>query len=437
MVSPAHSFARERGFLDDTYILGRVYLPSYSQSLRACAVASLGRMMVMKNLRRYPRVYYELLFIGFSIFLGMRLSGAFLPILAKDLDPSGALVGYVVSAWFLARVFIELPSGLISDRIGRRRLFMVGIALSAVGSLLCALASSIYFLIVGRALWGFGAALFFSNNTAILLDLFEPDQRGQAVGTFQGIEFIGSLIGAPIGALLAEFTGYFFVFYITFGMISFSCLLTFVSKELKTIGAAPGHDAPPKPSLVESLKSLMQWGLFVVCVISFARMFVMNGVMSTVFPLYLHETVGFDVSLIGLVTAARTGGFTLATILSGHLSTRIGRKTTILLGLVIEAICISAYTLIDSLGIFISLGFVDGLGAGLVSVTLTILLSYLVKPEFRGISIGFFRTFMDVGGIIGPVVFMDIATHITIQAPFFGGTLVLFIMAGLLFTMKQ
>jgi len=423
MVSPAHSFARERGFLDDTYILGRVYLPSYSQSLRACAVASLGRMMVMKNLRRYPRVYYELLFIGFSIFLGMRLSGAFLPILAKDLDPSGALVGYVVSAWFLARVFIELPSGLISDRIGRRRLFMVGIALSAVGSLLCALASSIYFLIVGRALWGFGAALFFSNNTAILLDLFEPDQRGQAVGTFQGIEFIGSLIGAPIGALLAEFTGYFFVFYITFGMISFSCLLTFVSKELKTIGAAPGHDAPPKPSLVESLKSLMQWGLF-------------DGVMSTVFPLYLHETVGFDVSLIGLVTAARTGGFTLATILSGHLSTRIGRKTTILLGLVIEAICISAYTLVDSLGIFISLGFVDGLGAGLVSA-LTILLSYIVKPEFRGISIGFFRTFMDVGGIIGPVVFMDIATHITIQAPFFGGTLVLFIMAGLLFTMKQ
>lgn len=68
------------------------------------------RGLTMKNLRTYPRIYYELLFIGFSIFLGMRLSGAFLPILAKDLDPSGALVGYVISAWFLARVFIEIPS---------------------------------------------------------------------------------------------------------------------------------------------------------------------------------------------------------------------------------------------------------------------------------------------------------------------------------------
>jgi len=56
------------------------------------------RGLTMKNLRTYLRIYYELLFIGFSIFLGMRLSGVFLPILVKDLDLSGALVGYVISA---------------------------------------------------------------------------------------------------------------------------------------------------------------------------------------------------------------------------------------------------------------------------------------------------------------------------------------------------
>ena len=391
----------------------------------------------MKSLRTYPRIYYELLFIGFSIFLGMRLSGAFLPILAKDLDPSGALVGYVVSAWFLARVFIELPSGLISDRIGRRRLFMLGIGLSAVGSLMCALASSIYFLIAGRALWGFGAALFFSNNTAMLIDLFDSEQRGRAVGTFQGIEFIGSLIGAPIGALLAEFTGYFFVFYITFGLISVSCLLAFLSKELRVIGKATETAATSRPSLGDSLKSLMQWGLLVVCVISFTRMFVMNGVMSTVFPLYLHETLGFDVSIIGLVTAARTGGFTAATILSGYLSDRIGRKKTILLGLVIEALCIYGYTVVDALGFIIPLGIIDGLGAGLVSVTLTVLLSYIVKSEFRGISIGLFRTFMDVGGIVGPIFFMALAESINTRTAFSGGTIMLLVMAVLLLTTKQ
>jgi DHA1 family solute carrier family 18 vesicular amine transporter 1/2 len=393
--------------------------------------------MAMKSLRTYPRIYYELLFIGFSIFLGMRLSGAFLPILAKDLDPSGTLVGYVVSAWFLARVFIEMPSGLISDRIGRRRLFMLGIGLSAVGSLMCALASSIYFLIAGRALWGFGAALFFSNNTAMLIDLFDSEQRGRAVGTFQGIEFIGSLIGAPIGALLAELTGYFFVFYITFSLISVGCLLAFLSKELRTMGKATGIAATSTPSLSDSLKSLMQWGLLVICVVSFTRMFVMNGVMSTVFPLYLHETLGFDVSIIGLITAARTGGFTAATILSGYLSDRIGRKKTILLGLVIEALCIYGYTVVDALGFIIPLGIVDGLGAGLVSVTLTVLLSYIVKSEFRGISIGLFRTFMDVGGIFGPIFFMALAEGINTRTAFSGGTVMLLVMAVLLLTIKQ
>jgi MFS family permease len=343
----------------------------------------------------------------------------------------------VVSAWFLARVFIELPSGLISDRIGRRRLFMLGIGLSAVGSLMCALASSIYFLIAGRALWGFGAALFFSNNTAMLIDLFDSEQRGRAVGTFQGIEFIGSLIGAPIGALLAELTGYFFVFYITFGLISVSCLLAFLSKELRVIGKATGIAATSRPSLGDSLKSLMQWGLLVVCVISFTRMFVMNGVMSTVFPLYLHETLGFDVSIIGLITAARTGGFTAATILSGYLSDRIGRKKTILLGLVIEALCIYGYTIVDALGFIIPLGIIDGLGAGLVSVTLTVLLSYIVKSEFRGISIGLFRTFMDVGGIVGPIFFMALAEGINTRTAFSGGTVMLLVMAVLLLTTKQ
>ena len=393
--------------------------------------------MAMKALRAYPRIYYELLFIGFTIFLGMRLSGAFLPILAKELDPSGALVGYVVSAWFLARVFIELPSGVISDRIGRRRLFMAGIGFSAVGSLMCALASSIYLLIAGRALWGFGAALFFSNNIAMLIDLFDSDQRGRAVGTFQGIEFIGSLIGAPIGAVVAEVTGYFFVFYITFGLISVGCLLAFWSKDLRVVGRAAGTMAASTSSLRDSLQSLLQWGLLVVCVISFTRMFVMNGVMSTVFPLYLHETLGFDVSTIGLVTGARTGGFTVATILSGYLSDRIGRKKTILLGLGLEAFCIYSYTVVHTLGVLLPLGMIDGLGAGLVSVTLTVLLSYLVKSEFRGISIGLYRTFMDVGGIVGPIVFMAIVGSINIEAAFAGGTVLLLVMAFLLMTVRQ
>ena len=105
--------------------------------------------------------------------LGMSLSSSFLPLLANNLDPSGILVGLVVSAWFISRIFMEVPAGIISDRVGRRKLFLIGVGLSVLGSFLCAQARTIYILILGRSVWGFGAALFFMNSTALIIDLFE------------------------------------------------------------------------------------------------------------------------------------------------------------------------------------------------------------------------------------------------------------------------
>lgn len=63
----------------------------------------------------------------------MSLSASFLPILADKLDPKGVLVGLVVSVWYLSRMFIELPAGIISDKFGRRRLLLTGLSLSVLG----------------------------------------------------------------------------------------------------------------------------------------------------------------------------------------------------------------------------------------------------------------------------------------------------------------
>jgi hypothetical protein len=51
------------------------------------------------GLKSYPRLYFELIFVGFTLFMGMRLPDAFLPIFADELDPTGVLVGFVISAW--------------------------------------------------------------------------------------------------------------------------------------------------------------------------------------------------------------------------------------------------------------------------------------------------------------------------------------------------
>jgi len=108
------------------------------------------------GLRSYPRIYFELMFAGFTLIMGMSLSSAFLPLFARELDPSEVLVGVVSSAWFVSRIFTELPSGILADWFGRRRLLVGGLALAAGGALLCSAAGAIHLLIAGRVSgdWG-------------------------------------------------------------------------------------------------------------------------------------------------------------------------------------------------------------------------------------------------------------------------------------------
>jgi len=365
----------------------------------------------------YPRIYFELVSVGFSLILGMGLSSAFLPLLSWELDPTGVLVGIVTSAWFLARIFTELPSGFFSDKVGRRRLVIFGLALSVGGTVTCAASRSIYQLILGRALWGLGAALFFTNNTALMFDLFEPSIRGKAVGTLQGIEFIGSFIGAPIGAIIASWFGYYSVFYVASVMTLVSFLIAFRSRGLKQVADSP-REGYVAISIGEALRGLRNWGLFVVCSVVMSRMLVMQGLLHTVFQLYLNQILFYDIATIGLIMSVRTAGFCATTFASGRLADQLGIKPVIIGGLFIEGICLGLYTATSSLTHIFVIGLLEGVGGGMVSVTLIVLLSKVVTPNMRGTSVGLYRTFMDLGGILGPVIFIFVYDFVGRPIPF-------------------
>lgn len=371
----------------------------------------------MVRIRSYPHLYFELVSVGFSLILGMGLSSAFLPLLSWKLDPTGVLVGIVTSAWFLARIFTELPSGFLSDRVGRRRLVLFGLALSVVGTLTCATSRSIYQLILGRALWGLGAAFYFTNNTALMFDMFVPSIRGKAVGTLQSIEFIGSFIGAPIGAVIAEWFGYYSVFYVASVMTLFSFLIASLSKELKQVADRPrqGHAVV---SLSEALSGLRNHALLVICSVVMSRMLVVQGIMSTVFQLYMNQILSYDVATIGLIMSVRTAGFCAATFLSGRLADRLGIKSVIMGGLLTEGVCLGLYSVTSSLTDIVIISLLEGVGGGMISVTLIVLLSKAATPNMRGTSVGLYRTFMDLGGILGPVIFIFAYDFIGKHIPF-------------------
>lgn len=338
----------------------------------------------------------------------MSLASSFLPIFAYELDPSGIMVGFVSSAWFLSRIFTEIPSGLLADRIGRYRLLVSGLALSSIGALLCSISVNVYMLIAGRGLWGLGTGLFFMSSTAIIFDTFHQSVRGTALGTFQSIEFIGSFIGAPLGGFMSGLIGYRGVFLSTAILTFISFMIAFRSMGARLSGSSVYRVNLDISSLRKVLPGVRNWGLTAVYANSFARMLIWNGISGTVFPLYLNMDLGIDVELIGVVMAVRTLGIIASTGISGRLSDRLGRKPMIVIGLLVEASGLYSYTVVPAYPSIAFVSFTEGFGRGMVLTSLMVLLSEIAPLDLRGSALGVYRTFMSLGGVVGPIVFTPI-----------------------------
>jgi len=112
------------------------------------------------------------------------------------------------SAWTISiyalGLLVAMPlGGKISDQIGRKRVFLGAIALFAVASLLCGLATNIYMLVGFRAVQAIGAGVFLPSSTGIIADEF-PENRDRMIGTFPTIFPIGAMVGPAVGAFIVD-----------------------------------------------------------------------------------------------------------------------------------------------------------------------------------------------------------------------------------------
>lgn len=187
------------------------------------------------SLKNYPRIYFELVTICILLSIGVSLSRAFLSFNSLDFDPSGIMVGAVWGSWFVLRIFIEIPGGLLVIKIGKRKLIIIGLLLSVIGTAFCALAQNNYVLIAGKAIWGLGVAFFFMFSTSIIFGIFDEKHRGSAVGAYFGLETAGNFLAAPIGGFLAEYIGFSNVFFISVIITIIALIVSAFSKELRKV----------------------------------------------------------------------------------------------------------------------------------------------------------------------------------------------------------
>src|SRR5437899_6047916 len=137
-----------------------------------------------------------------------------LPALQTNLNATAVDVQWVIESYALLLSALLLVGGSLGDHYGRRRIFLLGVAIFSIASGACGLAGNIRQLIGARAIQGFGAALLVPGSLAIISNSFSEQERGRAIGVWSGFSAMTTAIGPVLGGWLIEHVSWRAVFFI-------------------------------------------------------------------------------------------------------------------------------------------------------------------------------------------------------------------------------
>jgi EmrB/QacA subfamily drug resistance transporter len=137
-----------------------------------------------------------------------------LPAIEADLKAPVAVIQWLVNAYTLCVASLMLIGGAAGDRLGRRRVFVVGAGIFALGSLWCGVSPTVVQLIAARAAQGIGAALLIPSSLAIIGASIDAAERGRAIGTWAGFSAIAAAIGPLLGGWIVDHASWRWIFLI-------------------------------------------------------------------------------------------------------------------------------------------------------------------------------------------------------------------------------
>jgi len=137
-----------------------------------------------------------------------------LPALQANLGATITDVQWVIEAYTLLYGALILVGGSIGDQLGRKRIFLIGVYLFAIASVLCGIAPNATLLIVARAFQGIGAAMLAPSSLALVSAAFDDKERGRAIGTWSGVSAVTTAIGPVLGGWLIEHWSWRAVFFL-------------------------------------------------------------------------------------------------------------------------------------------------------------------------------------------------------------------------------
>lgn len=181
----------------------------------------------------YPRKWWILVAIGLTLFMGTidgTIVNVALPTLTRELRTDFPTVQWVVLSFLLGITIFMLSMGRLGDLIGKKRVFSAGLILFVIGSILCGLAASIYWLIAFRFVQAIGAAMTLALGVAIVVETWPARERGKAIGLSGGIISLGIVAGPALGGLILQSLSWRWIFFVNLpiGLVAWLLVLLFV-----------------------------------------------------------------------------------------------------------------------------------------------------------------------------------------------------------------
>ena len=391
------------------------------------------------------------------IVLDVTVVNVALPSIQADLGFSQAGLAWVVNAYLISFGGLLLLAGRLGDLVGRRRVFLAGLALFTVASLVCGLAQSELMLIAARFVQGVGGAMTSAVILGMIVTMFPaPGEQAKAIGIYGFVASAGGSIGLLAGGVLTEAINWHWIFFINLpiavgtavaaarlipddrgiGLSRGADVLgaTLVTGALMlgvyTIVKASEHGWASAHTLGLGTVALVLLGLFVarqaraanplmplrvfrsrtVSGANAVQVAVVAGMFSMFFlgTLYLQHVLGFNPLQIGLAFLPSTVVMGVCSaVVSPRLNARFGARTTLVPALALVLLGLLLFARLPSDGSYLDVlpaVVLVGIGAGLSFPGLMTLAMEGVAPEDAGLASGLVNTSAQVGGALGLAV---------------------------------
>jgi len=401
------------------------------------------------------RKWWTLAAVAFGLFMIMldnTVVNVALPSIERDLHVSVSSLEWIVTAYALTFAALLITGGKLGDLIGRRRTFVIGIAIFTLSSLACGLAPSAGFLIGARAVQGVGAALMNPASLSIITATFPPRERGQAIGIWAGVSAMALAIGPLVGGLIVDNINWNWIFFINVPVgIAGVIVSQLVIKESKDTSHEQSIDLPGLVTsgaglfaltyaLIEGNKhgwtspeilglfaaaavllvafvllehfqrlpmldlSLFKNGSFVGA--NLVAMLVSLGMFGVFFfvSLYIQNILGWTPTQAGASFLPMTILIILVAPLAGKASDRIGSRWLMGAGMTLVGISLLLYQRVGLDSTFWTLlpaMLLGGVGMALTMSPMTAAAMHSVPVDKAGVGSGVLNSFRQLGGSLG------------------------------------